>query len=157
MSPTPTPTRPTRAASSRPPATIPPARTGVLSIQPGNRLPGIPAHLGKLGLTYNVTDAWIISAAGIVRSGSYLFGDAANLTPTLPPFFTLNLSTSYQVTPHIQLFAMVDNVTNARYYTFGTFSPTSSVFLAQAPNATNPRAYSIAAPEAGFGGIRVTF
>ena len=61
------------------------------------------------------------------------------------------------MTPHIQLFAEVDNVTNTRYYTFGTFSPTSSVFLAQAPNATNPRSYSIAAPIAGYAGLRVTF
>ncbi|MFL5284750.1 MAG: TonB-dependent receptor [Rhodopila sp.] len=128
-----------------------------ITVRPGNRLPGIPAHQGKLGLTYKVTDAWIISAAGIVQSGSYLFGDEANLTPKLPPFFTLNLSTSYQLTPHIQLFAEVDNVTNTRYYTFGTFSPTSSVFLAQAPNATNPRSCSISAPVAGFGGVRITF
>jgi iron complex outermembrane receptor protein len=31
------------------------------------------------------------------------------------------------------------------------------VFLAQAPNATNPRAYSPAAPIGGFGGVRITF
>jgi iron complex outermembrane receptor protein len=130
---------------------------GNITVRPGNRLPGIPAQQGKLGLTYKLTDAWIVSAVGIAQSGSYLFGDAANLTPKLPPFFTLNMSTSYQLTPHIQLFAEVDNITNTRYFTFGTFSPTTSVFLAQAPNATNPRSYSISAPVAGFGGIRVTF
>ncbi len=87
-----------------------------------------------------------MAASSSRRAGSILFGDEANLTPQLPAFFTLNLSTSYQVTPHIQLFASVENVTNEKYYTFGTFSPTTSVFLAQAPNATNPRAYSPAAP-----------
>jgi len=130
---------------------------GSITIRPGNRLPGVPAHQGKLGVSWHVTEDWTLGAAAIAQSGSYLFGDAANLTPKLPPFFTLTLSTSYQLTPHIQLFAEVDNVTNARYYTYGTFSPTSSVFLAQAPNATNPRAYSIAAPVAGFGGLRITF
>ena len=69
----------------------------------------------------------------------------------------MNLSTSYQLTDNIQLFAWAQNITNARYYTFGTFSPTSSVFLAQAPGATNPRSYSPAAPIGGFGGVRVTF
>jgi len=128
-----------------------------ITVRPGNRLPGIPAQQGKVGGTYKVTDAWTLAAAAIVQSGSYLFGDPANLTPKLPPFFVLTLSTSYQLTPHVALFAEVDNVTNARYYTFGTFSPTTSVFLAQAPNATNPRAYSPAAPVAGFGGIRITF
>ena len=95
--------------------------------------------------------------SAIVASGAFLFGDEANLTPKLPAYFTMNLSTTYQLTDHVQLFAWVQNVTNARYYTFGTFSPTSSVFLAQAPGATNPRSYSPAAPIGGFGGVRISF
>lgn len=82
----------------------------------------------------------------------------ANLTKPLPAFFTLNLNTSYQVTPHVQLFGFVQNVTNAKYHTFGTtFAPTSAVVIAQAPGATNPRAYSPAAPIGGFAGVKVTF
>jgi iron complex outermembrane receptor protein len=61
------------------------------------------------------------------------------------------------LTNHVQLFAFAQNITNEQYYTFGTFSPISSVFLAQAPGATNPRSYSPAAPIGGFGGVRVTF
>jgi outer membrane receptor protein involved in Fe transport len=133
------------------------AATGFLTVTPGNQLPGIPAHQGKLGATYRITDQWTVGAALIAQSGQYLFGDEANATPKLPPFFTLNLSTSYQLTPHIQIFGSVENVTNQRYYTFGTFSPTTAVFLAPAPNATNPRAYSLAAPVGGFAGVRVTF
>jgi len=68
----------------------------------------------------------------------------------------LNLNTSWQITPHIQLFGLVQNVTDQKYYAYGTFSPTTSVFLSQAPNATNPRSYSPAAPVGGFVGIRVT-
>jgi iron complex outermembrane recepter protein len=130
---------------------------GNITINKGNRLPGVPAHQGKMGLIYHVTDQWTVGAVAIAQSGTYLFGDEANLTPQLPGFVTLSLSTSYQITPHIQLFGSVENVTARKYYTFGTFSPTTSVFLAQAPNATNPRAYSPAAPIGGFGGIRVTF
>jgi iron complex outermembrane recepter protein len=130
---------------------------GNITIAPGNQLPGVPAHQGKLGLTYRLTDKWTVAAVGIAQSGTFLVGDEANLTPKLPAFFTLNLSTSYQLTPHVQLFASVENVTNERYYTFGTFAPTTAVFLSQAPNATNPRAYSPAAPVGGFGGVRITF
>ena len=130
---------------------------GNISINPGDQLPGVPVHQGKLGVTYHVTDQWTVGGVLIAQSGQYLFGDEANLTPQLPGFVTLNLSTSYQVTPRIQFFASVENVTAARYYTYGTFSPTSSVYLAQAPNASNPRAYSPAAPIGGFGGVRISF
>jgi outer membrane receptor protein involved in Fe transport len=130
---------------------------GNITIQSGDRLPGIPMHQVKFGGNYNVTDAWTVGATAIYASGAYLFGDEANLTPPLPGYFTLNLSTTYQVTKHVQLFAWVENVTDARYYTYGTFSPTSSVFLSQAPGATNPRSYSVAEPIGGFGGVRVSF
>ncbi len=130
---------------------------GNITVRPGNRLPGIPANQVKLGANYQVTPAWNIGATAIAASGQVLFGDEANLTPHLPAYFTLNLDTTYQLTKNVQLFALARNVTNQRYYTFGTFSPTASVFLSQAPGATNPRSYSIAAPVAGFGGVRVTF
>jgi outer membrane receptor protein involved in Fe transport len=130
---------------------------GNIQVQPGNHLPGIPTHLLKLGVSYNVTDKWTVGATGVAASGQYLFGDEANLQKKLPGYFVLNLNTNYQVTPNIQLFGLVENVLNATYYTYGTFSPTSSVFLAQAPGATNPRSYSPAAPVAGYGGLRVTF
>ena len=130
---------------------------GNIAVRPGNRLPGVPANQLKFGAYYKVTDAWTVGAEGIYQSGQYLFGDPANLTPRVPGFVTLNLNTQYQVTPRVQLFGLIENASNAKYYTYGTFSPTASIFLAQAPNAANPRAYSPAAPIGGFGGVRVTF
>jgi outer membrane receptor protein involved in Fe transport len=130
---------------------------GNITIRPGNRLPGIPANQLKFGVQYKVTDKWTVGASAILASSAYLFGDEANLTAPLPGYFTMDLNTTYQVTPHVQLFAWAQNITNARYYTFGTFSPTSSVILVQAPGATNTRSLSLAAPISGFGGVRVTF
>jgi iron complex outermembrane recepter protein len=141
------------AAGSNPAADA----NGNITIKPGDRMPGVPSHQAKLGLNWRVTDQWTVGAVLIAQSGAFLFGDEANLTPQLPGFVTLNLSTSYQLTPRIQLFASVENVTDAKYYTYGTFSPATSVYLAQAPNATNPRAYSPAAPIGAFGGVRVKF
>jgi len=126
------------------------------TITPGDHLPGIPANQIKLGVYYKVTPKWTVGAVGIAQTGQYLFGDEANLTPQLPGFFTLNLTTNYQLTPKIGLFATIDNVTNEQYYTYGTFSPTTAVYLSQAPNATNPRAYSPAAPIGVIVGVRVT-
>jgi outer membrane receptor protein involved in Fe transport len=134
-----------------------PDANGNLDINRGDRLPGVPAHQGKIGVNYKLTEQWTVGAVGLAQSGSYLFGDESNVTPKLPGFATLNLTTSYQITPHIQIFGSVENVTDTKYYTFGTFAPTSQVYLAQAPTATNPRSYSPAAPVGGFGGVRFTF
>ena len=126
-------------------------------LAPGNRLPGIPPIKLTAGLDWQVTDAFSVGGTALLQSGQYLFGDEANLTPKLPGYFTMSLHTAYQLTPHLQLFANIQNVLDRRYYVYGTFSPTSSVFLSQAPSATNPRSYNIAAPIGGFGGIRATF
>ena len=130
---------------------------GNIAIRSGDRLPGIPAHQIKLGVSYKATDSWTVGATAVGASGSFLFGDEANVTPKLPGYFVVNLNTAYQLTERVQLFGAVENVTSQRYYVYGTFSPTSSVQIAQAPNATNPRSYNVAAPVGGFGGVRVTF
>jgi len=130
---------------------------GNIQVRPDNHLPGIPANLGKIGVDYKVTDAWTVGGTGIAASGQYLFGDEANLTLKTQPYFVLNLHTSYQLTKNLQFFGLIENAFNTKYSTFGTFSPTSSVFIAQAPGATNPRSYSPGAPIAGTVGIRLTF
>ncbi|HEY1300343.1 MAG TPA: TonB-dependent receptor [Stellaceae bacterium] len=130
---------------------------GNIQVRPGDRLPGIPINLLKLGVDYQVTPAWTVGGGGVFASGQFLFGDEANLTPPTPPYFVLNLHTSYQLTPHFQAFALLENAFNATYYTFGTFSPTAQVPIAQAPGATNPRSFSPGAPIAITVGLRATF
>jgi iron complex outermembrane recepter protein len=143
----------TESAGSNPAANA----DGNIVVRPGDSLPGIPRNMLKIGVDGDITEAWHAGADGQLQSGQFLVGDEANLTPRLPGFFTLNLHTSYDITPRIQLFADMQNALDRKYYTFGTFSPTSSVYLAQAPYATNPRSYSPAAPLGAFGGVRVTF
>jgi outer membrane receptor protein involved in Fe transport len=130
---------------------------GNITVSPGSRLPGIPAHQVKLGGSYRVTDKWTVGATVIGASSQYLFGDEANLTPPLPGYVRLDLQTRYDVAPNVQLFAWARNVTNASYATYGTFSPTTAVPLAQAPGATDTRSYSPASPLAVYAGVRVLF
>ena len=130
---------------------------GNIRIKPGDRLPGIPANLFKLGVDYKPTGKWTVGGAGIAASGQFLIGDEANLLPKTPPYFVLNLHASYQISKNFQLFGLLENVVNAAYCTFGTLSPTASVPNIVAPGASNPRAYSPAAPIAVSFGIRATF
>jgi outer membrane receptor protein involved in Fe transport len=130
---------------------------GNITVKPGDRLPGIPANLIKFGAQYQVTDKWTVGGVAVAATGQYLFGDEANLTKKLRGYFLLNLYTNYQITKNVQLWGLVQNVTNATYYTYGTFSPTNSVPIIQVPHASNTRSYNIGAPIGGFGGLRVTF
>ena len=146
------------AASSSPAGSNPAAdANGNITINPGDRLPGIPAHQVKLGGNYKVTDKWTVGANAIAQTGSYLFGDEANLTPQLPGYFTLNLSTTYQLTRTSSCSpGSRTSPTRGTTRTAHSRRP-ARCHSSQAPDATNPRAYSPAAPIGGFGGIRVTF
>ena len=130
---------------------------GNITIRPGDRLPGVPGQRLSFDLDDQIIGGWSVGLRGILQGGQYLSGDEANLTSKLPGFFTLELHTAYQLTPRIQLFGNIQNLTDASYSTFGTFSPVQSVPLSQAPGATDPRSLSPAAPIGGFGGARVSF
>jgi outer membrane receptor protein involved in Fe transport len=130
---------------------------GSITVRSGDHIPGVPTHLIKIGVSYRLTDNWTVGATGVGASGQYLIGDEANLTPKTQGYFVVNLNSQYQITKNVQVFGLVQNLFDTEYYTFGTFSPTSSVPIAQAPGAANPRSYSAAPPLAGYGGIRVTF
>jgi iron complex outermembrane receptor protein len=130
---------------------------GQIQVTRGNQLPGVPRHRLKLGVSYDLTEAWTVGFHAIVSSGQYLFGDEANLTPKTGGYAVLNVDTKYRVTPNIEIFSVVQNVLNAKYETFGTFSDTSSIPIARVPGASNTRSLSPAPPIAGYGGVRVTF
>lgn len=130
---------------------------GNLTVRPGDTLPGVPRNVVKAGIDVEAAPGLHAGIDGQYQSARYLFGDEANVTPPLPGFFVLNLHASYALTRWCDVFANAHNVLDRRYSTFGTFSPTSAVYLAQAPYATNPRAYTLAAPLGWFGGIKAMF
>jgi outer membrane receptor protein involved in Fe transport len=130
---------------------------GNITVRPGDQLPGVPRNTLKIGADIDITPKFHVGGDGQLQSGQFLIGDEANLNPRLPGFFVMNLHSSYDVTPWFQLFASAQNVLDRRYYTFGTFAPTTAIYLAQAPYATNPRSYSLAAPLGWFGGVKVKF
>ncbi len=141
------------AAGSNPDADV----NGNITVRSGDKLPGVPGSVVKFGVDGMITAAWHVGIDAQYQSGQYLFGDETNLTPRLPGYFVMNVHSKYDITPRLQVFANAQNILDRRYYSYGTFSPTSSVNLVQAPNATNPRSYSLAEPVGIFGGIRLTF
>jgi outer membrane receptor protein involved in Fe transport len=127
---------------------------GRIFVTPGDKLPGVPEHSLKFGASYSVTDVWKVGVTGRAVSGKYLFGDESNLNAKTEPYVVVNLNTSYNITPNVQVFGLVENVFNTEYETFGTFSPTSEVPILEVPGATNTRSLSPGVPLAVFAGIR---
>ncbi len=130
---------------------------GQVQVRPGNRLPGIPLHRLKFGVQDQVTPAWTVGLTGIASSGRALTGDESNLDQRTSPYVVLNLNTSYRFNRNVELFGLVQNLTDAKYQTFGSYSPVGLVPIVQAAGTTNTRSLTPGAPIAGFGGLRVTF
>lgn len=131
---------------------------GNIVIKPGDRLPGIPQDILKLGADYKLTDRWTVGGTAIAADGQYLFGDESNQNRRTPAYFVLNLHSSYQLTQRVRLFGEINNAFNTEYYTYGILGPASAVPIAQVPGgATNPREYAPAAPIGALVGVRAMF
>jgi iron complex outermembrane recepter protein len=50
----------------------------------------------------------------------YLVHDDTNVNPKVPAYAVLNLHASYQLTPDVVLFGLINNALNKHYYLAGT-------------------------------------
>jgi iron complex outermembrane recepter protein len=136
---------------------------GVEYVQPGDNIPGIPRHKVKVGVDYTVFPKWTVGADFIYNSSRYYFGDEINALPQVPGFYSINLRTAYQIDKRVQIYGIIQNVTDNRYYTYGTLYPTSSTVNAFTGGyaglfaSTDPRAVTIAAPISAYIGMKITF
>ena len=152
----------TLASAGNPFATPNPAQpnndeANQIFVRPGDRLPGIARHQIKMGFQWFVTPEWKVGVLARVATGKYLVGDESNLNPTTGTFGVVGFNTSYRVSENIELYGYVENALNARYSTFGTFSPVDEVPIAAVPNARNNRSLAPGTPIAAFGGLRILF
>jgi iron complex outermembrane receptor protein len=141
--------------------------TGNISVHPGNHIPGIPQNLTKIGVQYQVTPKFTVGADAIIVGSQFYVGDDNNSQPKLPLYYTINVRASYQVTDNVQVFGMINNVTDNHYATYGTFfDPTTTggninqtLFNNNPANggAGNARAVTVAQPISFYGGVKVTF
>src|SRR5262249_11590731 len=127
---------------------------GNIFVVPGNHIPGIPNYRLKAGAEYKITDAWTLGADINAFGSQYLIGDQSNLNPKVPPYWVVNLHSSYEVPKHVEVFGLVRNLFNQRYYTSGTFFQTDSFpYL----NLTDPRTFLPGKPLAAYAGVRARF
>ena len=94
---------------------------GNIFVTPGNKIPAIPAHQIKFGGEYAVTPEWKVGTDVAVVGSQYFVGDDSNLNAKVPAYWVANLRSSYQLTKELQVFAIVTNLFNQKYYTYGTY------------------------------------
>ena len=129
---------------------------GTINVGRGDRLPGIPRHSATLTLDY-AGKGWSVGGDLIARSGQYLVGDEANLTPRLPGYAIANVRAGIDIVPGVTMFGEVRNIFGRAYETFGTFSEVDEIDLVEVPGASNPRAYGPGAPRRWYAGVRARF
>jgi outer membrane receptor protein involved in Fe transport len=155
-----------------------PGFSGVVRIQPGDRIPLIPHHVLKAFGALQATRKLSIHVDFVAASTSYARGNENNLTQpdgryylgpgTSPGYGVMNLGGRYQVHPRVQLFAQINNLLDHRYYTGAQLGPTgftdTGAFIARPLAAVNGEYpivhatfYAPGAPIGAWGGLRFRF
>ena len=137
---------------------------GDIFVYPGDHIPGIPNFRFKAGAEYEITDAWKLGADINVFGSQYLINDESNQAPKVPPYWVVNMHTTYEVAKNWELFGLVQNLFNQRYYQAGTFYELGGFNnVGGGPNllasllSNDSRSFVPGMPLAIYGGLRVTF
>ena len=134
---------------------------GDIQVLPGNHIPGLPSQRFKAGAEYTITDAWTLGADFNFIGSQYLIHDDSNQNPKVPAYWVVNMHTSYQLTKEVELFGLVQNLFNQRYYAVGTFFNTAGFnTTGGGPNflvLNDPRTFVPGMPFAAYAGIKATF
>ena len=149
---------------------------GNILVQPGDRIPLIPKHTGRLIVDYAITPQWDVGGNLIATSGSYLHGNENNANQPgetngegayvvgsgwIPGYAVANLQSTYHVSKRLEVFARLGNLFDKRYATAGfltsnSFNPNGSL-IANPNDWPNENAVSPGAPRAAWGGVRIRF
>jgi len=138
---------------------------GAITVNPGNRIPGIPADSAKLRVDWDLSERASLGATIVYASRQYAHGDENNQDShgRVPGYAFANLDAQFRLTPDLLLFANVTNVTNRRYQNFGLLGanaftgPDRSFGPAQGIAPESEQFRGLGAPRGFWVGLRYTF
>lgn len=132
----------------------PDAVGGSIQVSPGDRIPGIPLHTGKVGVGYNITDRWSIGVDTIINSEQYYRGDESNQLGQVHGYAVVNLQSSYQVADFLKAHVKVNNLLDREYETFGLLGNAEEVL---GDEFYNTRFLGPGAPIGVWGGMTLSW
>lgn len=122
-----------------------------IEVAAGDRVPGVPTHSGRAGLSARLPGRLAIGADVRAQSGQFLRGDEANLLSPVPGFVVVSARAQHRITRGVSVLAELHNMLDARYYTFGVLGDASPI------GVDDSRFLSPGAPRAGWIGVDVRF
>jgi outer membrane receptor protein involved in Fe transport len=126
---------------------------GLIQVNRGDRIPGVPRQAIKLGADYQVTHALSVGADAVYNASQYLRGDESNLLQPIGGYTVVNLRGSYRINDRVALFARMENVFDRTYYNFGILGDATDIY----PEFQDPRFVSPGMPRGEWIGISVDF
>ncbi|MEZ5658573.1 MAG: TonB-dependent receptor [Burkholderiaceae bacterium] len=99
-----------------------PTQPGTIDVQKGDRLPGMPEHLLKVGVDLKVSSEFTLGTTMNVVVGQFLRGDESNQRERLSGYAVFNLRADYRTRSGWRLFARIDNLFDRDYHTLGAYN-----------------------------------
>jgi outer membrane receptor protein involved in Fe transport len=129
---------------------------GELSVQSGDRIPGQPRQLFKLGGDYSFNASFSLGAEVIYNAGQVVRGDESNELPEIAGYALMNLRASWQASEQFSVYARISNVFDTDYENFGLLGEDPTELLPALTDA-RPLFVGVGAPRAAWAGFRYRF
>lgn len=124
-------------------------------VRPGDVMPGVPKQRLKLGIDAWITPQWAFGAMWNLVSSQVMVGGQGHDPARIPGYGVVGVHTEYKLTPQIDVYGMVENLFDRRYYGSGTF--TNVAGIPPGNIQSNVAAYTPAQPIGAWIGMRAKF
>lgn len=128
---------------------------GELAVQSGDRIPGIPENVVKVGGGWNFMANAKIGVEVIHNSSQVMRGDESNQLDTLEGYTLVNLRGSYTFAERFTAFARVTNLFDKDYENFGLLGEDPDEIISLADD--RPYFLGVGAPRAAWVGLKARF